>query len=275
MEIVESVGGRSPHKVSKRYDDRLAGPYIRTKKSDPAKYAEIVQARAKKFLNGRLYVKSYPTRSSAVSTLRNHLSLLASRDFKPDLLIVDYGDIMRPERRLGEMRHEQAGIYEDLRALAGEFDCACWTASQTSKGALEKEVVDMGDFAEAFEKAAIIDAGVAFCQTEAERIDRKCRLFLAGLRNEEDGRSVECNIKRDRALIETTGLLAIGGYSHVGDDDEEDPVVMSVETKSVAEKLKDGAGIKKPVKRPNKAPTKKASKKTRKRPKRPSKKLDL
>lgn len=278
MEIVESVGGRTPHKVSKRYDDRLAGPYIRVKKTDPAKYAELIQARAKKFLSGRLYVKSYPTRTAAVSTLRNHLSLLASRNFKPDLCIVDYGDIMKAERRLGEMRHEQAGIYEDLRALGGEFDMAVWTASQTSRGALEKEVVTMADFAECFEKAAIIDAGIAFCQTEAERIDRKCRLFLAGLRNEEDGRTIECAIKRDRALIETIGLLDVGGYSRVGDDDEEDPLVTSVETRAAAEKLKDDAGIKKPHKRPEKSATQTGKQPTKKKPtkhKRPSKKLDL
>ncbi len=78
-------------------------------------------------------------------------------------LLVDYADIMKPERRLGEMRHEQAGIYEDLRQMAGIFNVALWTASQAPRGALDKAVLDIGDFAEAYEKAAIMDAGVAFC----------------------------------------------------------------------------------------------------------------
>lgn len=278
-EIVEE----RQYKVSRRYDDRLAGKFVKLKYQDPAKYAQIVQDRAGKFLNGRLFVKSYPTRTASVSTLRNHLTLLISRGFKPDLIIADYADIMKPDRRLGEMRHEQAGIYEALRGLAGEFDAALWTGSQTPRGALEKEVITLGDFAEAFEKAAIVDAAVGLCQTEDEKLASRCRLFLCGLRHEEDGRTVECLIRRDRALLKSTALLDVG-YAVI-DQDEQDPLVETMtttvqagDTEHAAETLKKTAGIKKAKKKKykkagKKAPGKKAPK--RKRAKKPSKTLDL
>lgn len=197
----------SKEKVISRYDDRLMGKRVILKRRDPVTYVDLLRQRVEETIVGNLYVQHYHTRTATVGTIRSHLSLLAAEGFHPDLIIVDYGDIMKPQRRLGEMRHEQAGIYEDLRQLGGEFNAGVWTASQTSKGALEKDVVTIADFAEAFEKAAIADAVWAFCQTDAERIEQKARLFAAALRSTEDGRTVEVDIRRDHCRIRSTGLF--------------------------------------------------------------------
>jgi replicative DNA helicase len=263
MEIVESNAKSRPHKVSKRYDDRLACHAIRMKHADPAKYAEILRKKAQMFIHGQLYVKSYPTRQAGVSTVRNHLSLMASKGFHPDLVIVDYADIMRPERRMGEVRHEQAGIYEDLRALAAEFDAAVWTASQTNRGALDKETVTIADFAEAFEKAAIVDAAAALCQTNAERMEGRCRLFMAALRNEEDGRTVECEFMRDRCYVRSTGLLDAGFNRMFDAGEEEGDPTAQTETKTTVHAPK----APEPPKPPKKPFT------GRRTPKKPSKRI--
>jgi replicative DNA helicase len=197
-----------------------------------------------------LFVKGYQTRKATISMIRSHLSLLASHDFRPDLIIVDYADIVKPERRLGEMRHEQAGIYEDLRTLAGDFDAAVWTGSQAKVGALEKETLTIADFAESFEKAAIVDAAVGFCQTTDERIDQKCRLYMAALRNQEDGSTVECSIFRDRCMITSSALLD-AAYTRIdrdGDDQEQQPNVKTVSRvhKATLQSIKTEAGITRP-----------------------------
>jgi len=249
-------------KVTQRYDDRLMGLRVKYKRSDPIRYVQELKARATKLLPGRLFVKSYPTRSATISTVRSHLALLASREFYPDVIIVDYADIMKPERRLGEMRHEQAGIYEDLRAIAGEFDAAVWTGSQAKQAALQKEVITIEDFAEAFEKAAIVDAAFAFCQTDDERIDGRARLFAAGLRDVEDGRTIECDIRRDCCLISSTGVLDVAG-TRIGGDIEAHAMKVDAVKESV------GLTRKKKV-------TKKGKKKVKKKKlTRPKKELDF
>jgi replicative DNA helicase len=226
-------------KVIARYDDRVAGAAVKFKKSNPHKFIETLTLRAKSYLRGRLFVKGYPTRSATTSMIRTHLSLLASRGFAPDLVIVDYADIMKAERRMGEMRHEQAGIYEDLRQIAGEFNVAVWTASQAPKSALDKPTLNLGDFAEAFEKAAIVDAALAFCQTDDERLKQECRLVGIGLRNVEDGRMVFCNISRDRCLIRSKMLLD-ASYSpiHTPYDDEDDEDVQKAKAAEVKTTVK-------------------------------------
>jgi replicative DNA helicase len=200
--------------VTERFDDRLMGPDIALKATDPETYVEQLQKRVADEVPGNIFVQQYFTRKASVSTIRAHLSLLKARGFTPDMVVVDYADILKASTRLGEMRHEQAGIYEELRTLAGEYDVVLWTASQTNKAGLEKEVVTIADFAESFEKAAIADAVWALCQTASEMIQRKCRLFAAALRKSEDSVTVECDIRRDQCLIRSTGLYD-AGYNQI------------------------------------------------------------
>jgi replicative DNA helicase len=121
-------------------------------------------------------------------------------------VIVDYGDILKAERRMGEHRHEQAGIYEDLRAMAGEYDCAVWTASQANRGSIEKATPDVDSVAESFEKIAIADAVFGIGQTTAERLDGQMRLVALALRNAEDRCSVFCSASRPKQMIRSIGL---------------------------------------------------------------------
>jgi len=244
LNVVHYTLEMSDAKVVGRYDDRLAGAAVKYKKSNPHKYIGTLDRRIKQYVRGRLFVKGYPTRSASSSMVRTHLSLLASRGFTPDTVIVDYADIMRAERRMGEMRHEQAGIYEDLRQIAGEFNAAVWTASQAPRSALDKVTLNLGDFAEAFEKAAIVDAALAFCQTDDERLKQECRLVGIGLRNMEDGRMVLCSIARDRCLIRSKMLLD-SSYNPIHtpfDDDEEveEAVKKAAEVKTTV-KIKEAA----------------------------------
>lgn len=262
--VVHYTMEMSDHKVSRRYDDRLMGKRVAYKTSDPRRYGQELRERVGTLMRGRLFVKGHRTRTATVSNLRSNLTLLTAQGVRPDVVIVDYADIMRPERRLGELRHEQAGVYEDLRQLAQEFGVVLWTASQTSRAALSKETITIEDFAESFEKAAVVDAAFAFCQTADERIAQRCRLFAAALRNAEDGKTIECVIDRATARLRSVALYDVAGARVLLDGEDADPAAdsKSVVRKGVraeqAEKLKEAGGIKKTVRRKRSAkPSKK------------------
>jgi replicative DNA helicase len=233
--VLHYTAEMADYKVARRYDDRLAADWRKPvkptltddekkdidgavyqhlgdfKKTDPAAYVEKLKAWSKSTIKGRLFIKQYPTRTASVSTIKSHIALLQAHGFVPDILLVDYADILKAERRLGEHRHEVAGVYEDLRGIAGELAVPVWTGSQSNRASLEKkEDLTMADFAEAFETAAIMDVGIAFCQDFADRTaDRPvCKFVIVGARDQEDGRFVPCEIRRDRCLIRSTGLYS-------------------------------------------------------------------
>jgi hypothetical protein len=61
----------------------------------------------------------------------------------------------------------------------------------------------MSDVAEDIGKMAIVDLAVAFCQTKEERYGQpeRARLFIAGAREENDGRIIQAMVDRDVARI--------------------------------------------------------------------------
>ena len=108
-------------------------------------------------LKPKIIIKGYPTKSASVMTLRNHIAKLKLRDFIPDLIIVDYGDLMRSAKNYESKRFEQESVYEDLRGLAQEVNVPCWTASQTNRGAIDDDVISLSKISECYGKVMVSD----------------------------------------------------------------------------------------------------------------------
>ncbi len=139
-----------------------------------------------------LIIKQWPPHTATVGMVHAHLEQLAATGFRPDLVVIDYGDLMKPQARYAERRHELAIVFEQIRGLAVELDCPVWTATQSNRAALKKEIVGLEDLSESFDKAMIADLVLALCQTqEEEQMDPpQMRLFLAKNRSERKGRIV-------------------------------------------------------------------------------------
>jgi replicative DNA helicase len=138
-------------------------------------------------LEGNLIVKEYPTKSSSVNTLKHHLEKMKNRDFTPDVIIVDYADLLRPSSNLREKRHELETIYEQLRALAQVHKCCVWTASQTNRSGLNAEVITMESISEAFNKCFVADFIFSISRTAEDKLNNEGRIFIAKNRNGVDG----------------------------------------------------------------------------------------
>ena len=140
-----------------------------------------------KELEGKLIVKEYPTKSANVNKLKQHLEKLRRSGFEPDLICVDYGDLLQPISSYKEKRIELETIYEDLRGMAQEFECPVWTASQTNRSGLNAEVVTMESISEAFNKCFVADLIFTLSRTITDKNNNTGRIFVAKNRNGPDG----------------------------------------------------------------------------------------
>jgi hypothetical protein len=138
-------------------------------------------------IEGRLIVKEYPTKVASTQTLKNHLEKLRMRNTIVDMIIVDYGDLLRPVRYLKEKRNELESIYEELRGLAQEYKCPIWTASQTNRSGLNAEVITMESISEAFNKCFVADFIFSISRTVEDKNNNGGRMFVAKNRNGPDG----------------------------------------------------------------------------------------
>jgi len=138
-------------------------------------------------VDGRLIIKEYPTKSASTRTLTTHLEKLRKRDITPDLIIVDYGDLLRPIVYHREKRTDLESIYEELRAMAQEHKCPVWTASQTNRSGLNAEVITMEAISEAFNKCFVSDFIFSVSRTVDDKNNNTGRIFIAKNRNGPDG----------------------------------------------------------------------------------------
>jgi replicative DNA helicase len=175
LELADSV-------VASRYDSCLTGIEIRDLYSFKEQIFESVQN-----LQGKLIVKEYPTKSASTNTIKLHLEKLRMREIKPDMIIVDYGDLLKPISNQREKRQELETIYEELRGIAQENNCPVWTASQTNRSGLNAEVITMESISEAFNKCFVADFICSVSRTIEDKASNGGRIFVAKNRNGPDG----------------------------------------------------------------------------------------
>jgi len=168
--------------IANRYDSCLTGYPL----SDIINFKEEVYDEVKE-LDGSLIIKEYPTKSASTNTIRAHLSRLVKRGITPGLVIVDYGDLLRPVQVRKEKRNELESIYEELRALSTEFQCPIWTASQTNRSGLNAEVITMEQISEAFNKCFVADFIFSVSRTIEDKQKNLGKIFIAKNRNGPDG----------------------------------------------------------------------------------------
>ena len=136
--------------VGLRYDSVITGIANQNLKH----YQEDIKDQLEK-LDGELIIKHYPTKTVSVMGIRSHVEKCIMQGKKPDVIIVDYADLLRGHGQ--EKRHELEGIYEDLRGMAGEYEIPVWTASQANRSALEEDVIDASKVSESYGKVMVAD----------------------------------------------------------------------------------------------------------------------
>lgn len=149
----------------------------------------------------RLIIKQFPTGQLTLRQLNAYLDRLeATMRFIPDLVIVDYPDLMQIESK--HYRHDLDNIYKGLRGIAGERNFAMAVYSQSNKLGLNSKTMGLGKAAEDWRKEATVDTLITYNQTKAEYQLGLARLFVAKARED---------VKNFTILL--SQLYAVGQFS--------------------------------------------------------------
>jgi archaellum biogenesis ATPase FlaH len=159
--------------VGLRYDTIFSGISTQNIKFQKEEVKKIIDS-----LKGRMIIKSYPTRAASVNTISAHLKQLELKNIIPDMVIVDYADILKDISGMREVRHQLGSIYEDLRGMAGEFKVPVWTASQANRSALEEEVIDATKVAEAYSKVMTADFVLSISRQAQDKLSHTARCHI-------------------------------------------------------------------------------------------------
>lgn len=177
----------SAQKYSARLDASFTGVEIRELR-DKIDRVEKKLDRFERQFGDRLIIKEYPAGTLSVPGLRSYLLNLKLRGFNPEVLIVDYINLLGRNAEIdSENTFKGLGnVYIDLRALAQELNLWCITAGQSHRAGFEAELITMKEIGESFEGAMHSDVIISLNRTQEEKDKGLMRLYLAKNRNELD-----------------------------------------------------------------------------------------
>lgn len=152
-------------------------------------------------VTGQLYIKYFPTRSSTYNTLLAYINRLISLGQGPNLVIIDYADLMRSSAK-ADARHEELGfIHEEIRGMLGELKIPGWTASQSQRSSLQDDVVEADKIAGSYMKIMTDDLVVSLSRKVADKMTNTGRAHVIKNRFGPDGMTFPAQLDLSRGMI--------------------------------------------------------------------------
>jgi len=172
-------------KIAERIDANLLNVNVKDIVELPeVLFSSKVQEIAKK-TRGKLIIKEYPTASAHVGHFKALLSdLKLKKDFKPDIIFVDYLNICASVRYKGAIVNSYTyvkAIAEELRGLAVEIGVPIVSATQTTRSGYGNSDPDLTDTSESFGLPATADFMFALISTE--ELEQQGRILVKQLKN--------------------------------------------------------------------------------------------
>lgn len=194
--------------VAERYDASWTGVPIHDLREQNMTVAHRLEKLYTKYGNS-LIIKHYPSGTATLDTIKQHLHSLRGLGFIPDLIIVDYADLLKPLTKYDDSYEDLGAIILGLRGLAGELKIPIWSATQSNRTGHSQEVMDVDMIGDSFKKAQIADIVIAICANPSEIERQEARLFLAKNRNGPQKHTVKIKTAYDRMVFYApTGIIA-------------------------------------------------------------------
>lgn len=154
-----------------------------------------------------LVVKEFPPGVLTPGALRTYIRQLERVAFYPTIIVVDSADDMVPDNpgRERDSYEDYGAVWRGLRKLSYDTMAPVVTASQTQRGALNKEHVDWDSIADSAKKVMVSDVVIILQQTREEHRQKVGRFFLA--KNRFGSAKSEWKVRLDwaRTDIQTIG----------------------------------------------------------------------
>jgi replicative DNA helicase len=168
--------------VGRRYDAFFTGKPVDTLFKNRDKVEEII-----KELPGQLIIKEYAPGQATVNTLRAHIQKCTDLDFKPDLIIIDYVDLLSSKKRVQDRKGEIDDIYVSTKGLAKELQLPVWSVSQVNRAGAKDDVIEGDKAAGSYDKIMITDIAISLSRKKEDKVNGTGRFHIMKNRYGMDG----------------------------------------------------------------------------------------
>lgn len=183
--------------VGKRYDAVFSG--INVDKLDKHR-DEVEQAVGK--VKGKIIIKEYAPKRASLDALESHIQQLKYQDgFVPDIIIVDYLDLLRTKGRK-ERKDEIDDVYTEAKGLSKQLGIPIISPSQANRTGADKEILQAENAAGSYDKIMIGDIIISLARGRKDKVNGTGRWHFIKNRYGPDGLTFRSKISTSNGYIE-------------------------------------------------------------------------
>ena len=154
------------------YSKRISSQLTQIPHGDLKRYTPELKEQLQyiqKKINSRLVVKEYAPKSVTVRHIDAYITKLSHKGFNPDILVVDYINLLLPTSKNQNSYTEVKEIAEQLRALSFRYNIPVVSATQLQRASFNTSSPGMESIAESIGLASTCDLMLSIWQAEEDR----------------------------------------------------------------------------------------------------------
>jgi replicative DNA helicase len=138
-------------------------------------------------LPGELIIKEFPMGRATISTIESHIRKVTDLGTKPDLIIIDYVDLLSSRKRTADRKGEIDDIYTSTKGLARELNVPIWSVSQVNRAGAKDDVIEGDKAAGSYDKIMITDFCMSLSRKAKDKVNGTGRFHIMKNRYGMDG----------------------------------------------------------------------------------------
>lgn len=183
--------------VGKRYDALFTGVSVQ----EVSKHRSEVEDALKK-LKGKLIIKEFAMGKTGISSIETHIQKCKDLGHPPDLIIIDYVDLLKSKRKSIDRKDEIDDIYASTKGLARELKVPVWTVSQVNRAGAKDDVIEGDKAAGSYNKMMIADFAISLSRKRLDKVNGTGRIHIMKNRYGTDGMTYGAKINTSNGNIE-------------------------------------------------------------------------
>jgi len=170
--------------IGKRFDACLTGiPFVKVN-SQKSTISQMIEK-----LPGEIIVAEFPPGKASISTIENHIEKCKDFDFEPDIIFIDYVDLLSTKKKTTDRKGEIDDIYISTKGLAKQLKIPIWSVSQVNRQGAKDNIIEGDKAAGSYDKIMITDVCISLSRKKEDKVNKTGRFHIMKNRYGMDGMS--------------------------------------------------------------------------------------
>jgi replicative DNA helicase len=183
--------------VGRRYDSVFTGIEVQELGKHRAEIDETISN-----LKGRLIIKEFSMGKASIATIEAHIQKTTDLGHRPDLIIIDYVDLLKSKRKSIDRKEEIDDIYISTKGMARDLKLPIWTVSQVNRAGAKDDVIEGDKAAGSYNKIMIADFAMSLSRKRQDKVNGTGRIHIMKNRYGSDGMTYGATINTKNGNIE-------------------------------------------------------------------------